>query len=80
MAERIVINTSSLIALSRMDASTHQSATSGVHRVARAKTLGIVQTIRRLIEKVMQEGIHYRPDLVSQVLTWRIAADSLAGV
>ena len=36
--------------------------------VARAKTLGIIQAMRPLIEKAMQEGIHYHSDLVNQVL------------
>lgn len=36
--------------------------------IARAKTLGIIQAVRPLIEKAMQEGIHYHPDLVSQML------------
>lgn len=37
--------------------------------IARAKTLGIIQAVRPLIEKAMQEGIHYHPHLVSQILT-----------
>ncbi len=37
--------------------------------IARAKTLGIIQAVRPLIEKAMREGIHYHPQLVSQVLT-----------
>ena len=36
--------------------------------IARAKTLGIIQTIRPLIEKAMQDGIHYHPQLVRQIL------------
>jgi predicted nucleic acid-binding protein len=36
--------------------------------VARAKTLGIIEAVRPLIEKAMQEGIHYHPHLVSRVL------------
>jgi len=37
--------------------------------VGRAKTLGIVQAIRPLVERAMQEGIHHHPDLVHRVLT-----------
>ena len=36
--------------------------------VARAKTLGIIQAIRPLVERATQGGIHYHPDLVNQVL------------
>jgi predicted nucleic acid-binding protein len=37
--------------------------------IARAKTLGIIEAVRPLIEKAMQKGIHYHPHLVSQILT-----------
>ena len=36
--------------------------------VARAKTLGIIQAIRPLVERATQGGIHYHPALVNQVL------------
>jgi len=36
--------------------------------IGRAKTLGIISAVRPLIEKATQEGVHYHPDLVNEVL------------
>lgn len=36
--------------------------------IIRAKTLGLISEARPLIEKAMNEGIFYHPDLVQQVL------------